>query len=58
MSAGAARDYAQESGAKFFEVSARTGKGVDSMFKEAAKGAKLPQLEDQAGDGVMRGSKP
>ena len=43
------RTFAQESGAEPFEVSARTGKGVDKMFKEAAKGAKSVSEEHQVG---------
>ena len=37
--ADTAAQYARESNAEFFEVSARTGRGVDQIFKEAAKGA-------------------
>ena len=48
-SADMCAEYAREAGAKFFEVSARTGKGVDKVFKEAAQGA-LPVISEQ-GDG-------
>jgi hypothetical protein len=48
-----AEEYAREAGAKFFEVSARTGKGVEKVFKEAAQGA-LPVIPDQV-DGMMTG---
>lgn len=49
LSADMGEEYAREAGAKFFEVSARTSKGVDKVFKEAAQGA-LPVISE-LGDG-------
>ena len=53
LSADLAEEFAREANATFFEVSARNGKGVDKLFKEAALGALAVPLEPV--DGMMTG---
>lgn len=49
---GVAAQYADEMCATLFEVSAKNGRAVDTLFKTAAKGA-LAKIDDDVGSSML-----